>query len=73
MLYRFSRDSTDRGCTDQGGAGLIRATSAEQGQGNVGLDRAQAGYKSLPTTIQATPRHMVQKNDFPSVRINIKK
>lgn len=42
MLYRFSRDSTDRGCRDQGGAGLITATSAEQGQGNVGLDRAQA-------------------------------
>lgn len=43
MLYRFPRDSTDRGHTDQGGAGLVRAMSAEQGQESTGLDRAQAG------------------------------
>lgn len=42
MLYRFSRDSTDRGCTEQGGAGLVRAMLAEQEQGDTGLDKAQA-------------------------------
>jgi len=43
MLYGFSRDSTDGGCRDPAGAGLLRATAAERGQENTGLTKHKQG------------------------------
>ena len=71
----FSRDSTDRECTDQGWSGPRSSEPRQQsgGGGNAGRDRAQAAAQEPSHNHTATPRHMAQRNDCPSVRINIKK
>lgn len=58
MLYKVTRDSTDKGMHRPEQSRPPPAKSAELGQGNSELDKAQAmGKESLPTHTQPTPRH----------------
>ena len=73
MLHGFSRDSTDRECTDRGGSRPRSSEPRQQGRagGTLGGTQRKQGHGSLPTL--TANRQMVPRNDFPSVRINTKK
>lgn len=58
MLYKVTRDTRHKDAQTRAEQGLLGAKSAELGQGNSEVDKAQAtGRDSLRTGTQPTPRH----------------
>lgn len=73
MLHGFLQTQHGQGTHRPGGAGLgHQSHDSRAGAGEtLAGTQCKQGYGSLPT--DTANRQMVQKSDFPSVRINIKK